>query len=314
MSGRKGKAKKGGPRAAAPIETEENIGRSTRATTTHHIDGSQQPKKGMVSVASQKKGRQSGKPAAAPSTPPQKRSTPRNAPAADEETPTTPNTRARAAAAAANEVVPTNEPRGGTQTVGGSRRAQQGRKQFTPPHAASLPNRRTTLASKDDDDDDDEVDYDNDSTDYDDEDDNDELVHDEDGEKKMPAVGKKRTLDNIQKENDGGSVKKKARTSLNEIDVSHGHQLTKVGREFVLDAIIKEEVYARTKFPDKNALSFSNNEDSICQFMAKKLKIPDNEVELWWRDTKKHVHQALTKLRNNSIKGIKKLFQGKKAT
>ena len=106
---------------------------------------------------------------------------------------------------------------------------------------------------------------------------------------------------------------KKARISLNEIDVSHGHQISKVGRQFVLDAIIKEEVYPRTKFPDTAGLSFSNDEQSICQFMAKRLKIADNNVEVWWRSTHKHVHQTLTKLRNNSIKGIKKRFQGKEA-
>ena len=202
------------------------------------------------------------------------------------------------------------------QTVGTSRHAQQGkRKQLIPSPAASLPKQRRNLASKDDDDDDDNVDYDDDdrSIDYDDEDDNDELEND-DGDKKPPAVAKRHsTPDKIQKENDGGSAKKKARISLNEIDVSHGHQISKVGRQFVLDAIIKEEVYPWTKFPDSAGLSFSNDKESICQFMATRLKIASNNVEVWWRSTHKHVHQTLTKLRNNSIKGIKNRFKGKEA-
>ena len=71
---------KKGPRAAAPIETAENVGRPTRGTTTYPTAtvGRREQKKGkMVSVAPLKKAGRSGTPAAAPSTSPPKRSAPR---------------------------------------------------------------------------------------------------------------------------------------------------------------------------------------------------------------------------------------------
>ena len=336
--GNQAKQTKKGPLSSAPIETTENVARRpTRGTTRHPPAppvGRREPKKGkMVSAAPLRRaGKASGTPADAPSTPQPKRSGGRNKveeTGREEETQTTPNTRARAAAAAnEQEVVRTTEPQQEIrrkQTVG-SQHVQQGqRKNLIPSPAASLPKKKRTFASKHDydDDDDDDVDYvdyrdDDRSIDSDDDDDNNDEFGDDDGDKKMPAVAKRRgTADNIQRMNDGAgrSAKKKARISLNENDhVSHGHQLLKAGREFVLDAIIKEEVYPRTKFPDTAGLSFSNDVESICQFMAKKLKIADNNVEVWWRSTQKHVHQSLTKLRNNSIKGIKNKFEGKKAT
>ena len=45
--------------------------------------------------------------------------------------------------------------------------------------------------------------------------------------------------------------------------------------------------------------------------MAEKLLIADEDVEDWWDCQKNHVHNWLKGLRNNSIKGINKLFQGK---
>ena len=95
-------------------------------------------------------------------------------------------------------------------------------------------------------------------------------------------------------------------------NIAHGHQLTRVGENFVLDTVIRDEIFTGQKFADFNVeLKFSNNPESICRRMAQKLAIEDNEVEDWWECTRSHVHSCLKKHRNNTIKGIKKLFQGK---
>ena len=318
-----------GPPSSAPIETTENIARrATRGTTRHppaRTAGRREPKKGeMVSAALVKKAaaaKASEAPAEASSTPPAKRSGGRkevDETRGEEGTPpTTPNTRARAAAAGIEQEAQRDIRR--KQTVG-SKHVQQ-RKRLIPSPAASVPKQKRPFASKhdyddDDDDDDDDVNYPDDkrNIDSDDSDDNNNEFGDDDGDKKMPATRRRGTADNKQTIDDGAaSAKKKARISLDENEhVSHGHQLKRAGRQFVLDAIIKEEVYPRAKFPDNAALAFSNDKESICQFMAEKLKIADDHVELWWRTTQNHVHKGLTKLRNNSIKGIKNRFEGKK--
>jgi hypothetical protein len=95
-------------------------------------------------------------------------------------------------------------------------------------------------------------------------------------------------------------------------NVAHGHQLTRVGENFVLDTVIRDEVFTGQKFADFDVdLKFSNNPESICRRMAQKLAVEDDEVEDWWDCTRSHVHSCLKKHRNNIIKGIKKLFQGK---
>ena len=46
---------------------------------------------------------------------------------------------------------------------------------------------------------------------------------------------------------------------------------------------------------------------------SQKLAVEDDEVKDWWDCTRSHVHSCFKKHRNNTIKGIKKLFQGKTA-
>ena len=95
-------------------------------------------------------------------------------------------------------------------------------------------------------------------------------------------------------------------------NITHGHQLTRAGENFVLDTVIREDIFAGQKFADFDVdLKFSNNPESICRRMARKLAVEDDEVEDWWDCTRGHVHSCLKKHRNNTIKGIKKLFQGK---
>ena len=94
-------------------------------------------------------------------------------------------------------------------------------------------------------------------------------------------------------------------------NVAHGHQLTKAGENFVLDTVIRDEVFTRQKFVNKDVdLKFSNNPNSICRRMAKKLAVEDDDVEDWWESTREHTHKILKMHRNNTIKGRKKMFQG----
>jgi hypothetical protein len=164
------------------------------------------------------------------------------------------------------------------------------------PAVARAPNENDVGNDDDDNDDDDYIDNGDDVEDDDDVLDDDKYVDDDDDD------------DYDYDDDDGGKQNKK---EVKE-DFAHGHQLTKLGQNWMLDNLIKDEVFSRQKFAalDRD-LMFSNQPNSICQFMAKKLEIKDDEVEQWWESTRKHVHTLVSKLRNNTIKGIKKLFQGK---
>jgi hypothetical protein len=95
--------------------------------------------------------------------------------------------------------------------------------------------------------------------------------------------------------------------------ITHGDQVTKFSESFRLHNVIKENIFTRQKFADfDNDLSFSVKPDSICQQMAKKLGIDEKEVEDWWDCTRKPVHEYIKAHRNNTISGLRKLFQGKK--
>ena len=56
--------------------------------------------------------------------------------------------------------------------------------------------------------------------------------------------------------------------------------------------------------------AFSNDPDSICRFMAEKMKVQDKNVERWWMGAKKAMHKKLKINQNNIIKAIKTRFQG----
>ena len=63
-------------------------------------------------------------------------------------------------------------------------------------------------------------------------------------------------------------------------DITHGNQVSKFGEQFHLHTIIREDIFIGQKFADFDIdLSFSNLPTSICQRMAKKLGIDDNEIK-----------------------------------
>jgi hypothetical protein len=97
-------------------------------------------------------------------------------------------------------------------------------------------------------------------------------------------------------------------------DIAHGNQITEFGKTFKVDAVVKEFIFPNVKFAVKNStLTFSNSEGSVCRQMAEKLKIADDKVEDWWDCQRDCVYNQLKGLRNNTIKGLKKLFTGKRS-
>jgi hypothetical protein len=88
--------------------------------------------------------------------------------------------------------------------------------------------------------------------------------------------------------------------------------LTPVGRDWLLEKCVKKDVFPKIKFANlDHELAFSNDLDSICRFMAGKMKVQDANVERWWMGAKKGVHKKLKTNRNNVIKAIKNRFHGK---
>ncbi len=72
---------------------------------------------------------------------------------------------------------------------------------------------------------------------------------------------------------------------------------------------MKENVFPKIKFATLHGdLDFSNNPNSICRFMAEKVKVQEEDVEGWWESSKKTVDNKLKANRNNVIKGIKTRF------
>jgi hypothetical protein len=88
--------------------------------------------------------------------------------------------------------------------------------------------------------------------------------------------------------------------------MQYGNRLTNVGKDWLLEKCVKEDVFPKQKFANLNGdLDFSNNRNSICRFMAEKMKVQEADVEGWWESSKKAVHKKLKNHRNNVIKTIK---------
>ena len=96
-------------------------------------------------------------------------------------------------------------------------------------------------------------------------------------------------------------------------EIQYGtNRLTNLGRDWLLEKCVKENVFPKIKFATLNGdLDFSNNPNSICRFMAEKMKVQDEDVEGWWENSKKAVHNKLKANRNNVIKALKIRFHGK---
>ena len=73
------------------------------------------------------------------------------------------------------------------------------------------------------------------------------------------------------------------------------NRLTAVGRDwFLLEKCVKENVFPEIKLANLDVeLSFGNDPESICRFIAEKMKVQDKNVKRWWMGAKKAVHKKL---------------------
>ena len=95
------------------------------------------------------------------------------------------------------------------------------------------------------------------------------------------------------------------------VNIAHGTQVTKFGAGFHIDSVIEDVIFPMIKFAKFDSdLKFSNKPESTCQIVAAKLAIPTDELEDWWDCQAKIMNVRLKQHRNNTIKGIKNLFQG----
>ncbi len=110
-------------------------------------------------------------------------------------------------------------------------------------------------------------------------------------DRKLPADdGRKRCADSgLPGESDPTRARRDKKSCPMEFDVedddeqvyiTHGKQVSQFGEQFHLHTIIREDLSIGQKFADFDIdLTFSNLPTSICQRMAKKLGIDDNEIE-----------------------------------
>ena len=81
--------------------------------------------------------------------------------------------------------------------------------------------------------------------------------------------------------------------------------------KFAIQKCVKEYVFPKQKFVTDGDLDFSNNEMSICRCMAAALDVDNRNIENWWETARKTVKESIYRHRNNTIKKIKTVFQGK---
>jgi len=104
-------------------------------------------------------------------------------------------------------------------------------------------------------------------------------------------------------------------TSKGLLLMHHGQKLTKMSVRYQHDKCVKEHLFPKVKFiASPSDLHFSNNQNSICRFMAERLMIEEDNIEMWWGSAATTTHISLKTHRNNVIKNIKKCFFGKRQT
>ena len=95
-------------------------------------------------------------------------------------------------------------------------------------------------------------------------------------------------------------------------NIARGTHVTKFGKEFAIDSVIKDHIFPVIKFAKFHTdLKFSNKQTSICRLFVEKLSIPTDELDDWsWDCQRRPVDNKLKW--NNTIKATKKLYQGKR--
>ena len=61
----------------------------------------------------------------------------------------------------------------------------------------------------------------------------------------------------------------------------------------LIQKCVKEYVFPKQKFVTDVNLDFSNNDKSICQYMAAGLSVDNQNIENWWETAKKTVKKSM---------------------
>jgi hypothetical protein len=112
----------------------------------------------------------------------------------------------------------------------------------------------------------------------------------------------------------GGGVAMQGGGATRRRQGKQGGQCNTVARsadKFAIQKCVKEYVFPKQKFVTDGDLDFSNNEMSICRCMAAALDVDNRNIENWWETARKTVKESIYRHRNNTIKKIKTVFQGK---
>jgi hypothetical protein len=94
--------------------------------------------------------------------------------------------------------------------------------------------------------------------------------------------------------------------------IQHGTRLVRASTAFMHDKCVEEPVFPQQKFASLHGdLDFSNNLQSICQTRQQHSTQPQRKLRGWWETSKLSVHKAMKTHRNNVIKTIRNIVQGK---
>jgi hypothetical protein len=83
--------------------------------------------------------------------------------------------------------------------------------------------------------------------------------------------------------------------------------------KFMYSSYVKDKLFPQSKFLELDSvdMEFSQDPHSVCQFMARELNLPENEVPGWWATQRKGIHATFMHHRNNVIKAIRTTFMRK---
>ena len=91
--------------------------------------------------------------------------------------------------------------------------------------------------------------------------------------------------------------------------IQHGTRLIRASTAFMHDKCVEEHAFPQQKIASLRCdLDFSNNPQSICQ---KGSSTQHSHRESWWETSKLSVHKAMKTHRNDVIKTIRNIVQGK---
>ncbi len=93
------------------------------------------------------------------------------------------------------------------------------------------------------------------------------------------------------------------------------HTLTDISTRDLttVNLVVTDAVFPKMKFVDRDTqLMFSNEKDSVCQFVISRCNLHANiSLHEWWKHTHKYVNQTINRLRNDRNTAMKWATLGK---